>query len=209
MTYLKTLAYIGAACTVAIICIALFALRYVDTTRDLLLDGSQSAQDTKFISNVNLMPESKSNNPLSWTLSMWVNVDDWDYRYNDDKYLIRWDNSEMWFVRESSTLRIAVPLHNGTIDTVDIENFDIQKWNHICIILENRYLDCWINGELVRSIHLANVPRVYTESSLSITPYGGYRGKIANVKVYNRPLKQKSYFYANTIDFLFKAGHTW
>lgn len=203
----KTLLYIGIA-VLAIVCLVVFlAIRYVDFSRDFLLDGIQDARDNKYLPNVNLMPNPRSNQPISWSISFWMYVDDWDYRYNEDKYVIRWDNSEMWLVRESNILRIAVPLHNDSIDTLDIPGIDTQKWNHVCVVLENRYLDCWINGELRRSIHLSNVPRVKVNTALYITPYGGFRGKISSVKMYNRPLKQYSYIYANTISTLYRSGH--
>lgn len=203
----KTLFYIGAAVFVTILTVVVMAYRYVDNSRDFLLDGVQDAQDHKYIADVYLQSTPKHNHPLCWSLSFWMFIEDWDYRYNQDKYVVRWDNSEMWLVRQSNILRVAVPLHNGTIDTVDIPNMDAQKWNHVCIVLENRYIDCWVNGKLRQSMHLTNVPRVNVNSGFYITPYGGFRGKISSIKLYSRPLKQYSYFYANTIDNLYRSGH--
>lgn len=191
--------------TFILICIAIFALRYVDTSRNLILDSSKNAEYNTFIPNIYLPKIKGKNYPLSWTINFWINIKEWDYRFHEDKYIIKWDNAEIWLSEGKNSMQIAIPLQNDSYDVLEIPNIESQKWINICFILDNRYIDCWIDGKLIKSKHLDNVPLVLLNSSLNITPYGGFRGKIGSVKVYNRPLKEKSYFYVNTIQHLYRS----
>lgn len=198
---------LGIICWLIFACVAIFAWRYIDNSLDVILDASQSAENAKYRASINMVPSKKSNHPLSWSLNFWLNVKDWSYRYGEGKYIIKWDNAEVWFSERKNDMNIAIPLLNGRVDTLTVTNISSQTWNNVCIILDNRYLDVWINNELIVSKHLSNVPQVLQYSSMYVTPYGGFRGRMSKVKLYNRPLKQISYFYANTIQNLYKNGH--
>ena len=61
----------------------------------------------------------------------------------------------------SSTLKYTISDNNVTQTTTHtiMENFPLQKWVHIIVSVDNEFVDCYVDGKLVRSA------RVYTPGS--------------------------------------------
>jgi hypothetical protein len=66
------------------------------------------------------------------------------------------------------------------------ENFALQKWNHFVINYSGRYLDVFLNGELVKS-NIKVVPHMNLDSLVSGTE-GGIYGGLCNIVYYKKPL---------------------
>tara|TARA_Y100000389_G_scaffold87057_1_gene83678 strand:- start:191 stop:988 length:798 start_codon:yes stop_codon:yes gene_type:complete len=79
---------------------------------------------------------------------------------------------------------VACPV--GTPKDLKIENVNIQKWVNIIVTFNNRTLDVYINGKLVKSKPFNNViinGGEYPHDVL-ITPDGGFGGFISKVQYY-------------------------
>jgi hypothetical protein len=70
----------------------------------------------------------------------------------------------------------------------DIINLPIQRWVHVGVVLWNRTTDIYLNGKLRRSCILKGVPKVPWGSDLYQTQNGGFAGKIAQLRYFNRAL---------------------
>lgn len=73
----------------------------------------------------------------------------------------------------------------GKSQSVTIENINIQKWVNILVTFNNRTLDVYINGKLIKSKPFNNV--VLTgelNEDISITPDGGFGGFISKVQYF-------------------------
>lgn len=73
----------------------------------------------------------------------------------------------------------------GDIQTITIENVNIQKWVNILVTFNNRTLDVYMNGKLIKSKPFNNV--ILTNeltSDISITPNSGFGGFISKVQFF-------------------------
>jgi hypothetical protein len=71
-------------------------------------------------------------------------------------------------------------------DTVQVAGATLQRWNQYIIAMEGRSVDIYINGKLIQSAILDNVPPS-SQSSVSIVP-GNIMGQIAYVQLWARRL---------------------
>ena len=93
----------------------------------------------------------------------------------------------------------------------NINNITLQKWNNIIIIVNNRYIDVFVNGSLEKSVHLPTLPN-YSRNILNVCSNGGYKGYISNLRFYNYALNLLNInyiglvgpFMPNFTNFLFK-----
>lgn len=86
-----------------------------------------------------------------------------------------------------NTINIEFLMMNGLKDKMVIGGIPLQKWLSISIVLEQRNLDVFINGTLMGSLLLSNMP-VYETHPLYICPNGGFLGYISKFQYYNRTL---------------------
>jgi hypothetical protein len=73
------------------------------------------------------------------------------------------------------------------------ENFALQRWNHFVINYSGRYLDVFLNGELVKS-NIKVVPHMNLDSLVSGSENGIYGG-LCNIVYYNKPLTITKIYY--------------
>lgn len=69
---------------------------------------------------------------------------------------------------------------------VIIPRFTLQRWNQLTLTLEGRTLDVYVNGKLMTSAHLSNVPPQGT-ASITVVPEN-VMGTVALAQVWNRRL---------------------
>ena len=70
----------------------------------------------------------------------------------------------------------------------DVVQLPIQRWVHVAVTLWNRTADVYINGKLNRSCILENVPKINYKHNLYVLQNGGFNGKLAQLRYYNRAL---------------------
>lgn len=86
----------------------------------------------------------------------------------------------------------------------DLVELPIQRWSHVVVTLWNRTTDIYLNGKLVRSCILKNVPKIPHSDPLYICQDGGYDGRFAQLRYFNRALN------ADQIYKLYRKGpSTW
>lgn len=115
---------------------------------------------------------SSRNSPsLSFTISFWMYVSNWDYRFDEPKAIFikgTWQDGGlndaapgMWLDRKLNRLIVATNTwgdSNGKLEFCDIDNIPLQKWVNVVYVLDNRVVDIYINGKLERSCVLTGVP---------------------------------------------------
>jgi hypothetical protein len=72
-------------------------------------------------------------------------------------------------------------------ETITLPRIPLQKWSQVAMVFEGRTADLFINGQLVKSDSLNNVPPAGA-SSITIVP-GNMHGQVAYVQLWNRRLK--------------------
>ena len=89
--------------------------------------------------------------------------------------------------KNKNTLIIRYSLLNGKVDKITINHIPLQKWINVCVILDQRNLDVFLNSKLYASLKLSNIP-VYEKKNLFITPHGGFLGTISKFQYFNRQI---------------------
>jgi len=89
----------------------------------------------------------------------------------------------------------------GSFQTIDIPTLYIAKWNQISITVEGRSIDIYVNGNLVTSSLLENVPWSQF-SGLLLNKSPDFEGQVGLIQVWpeRRTMKQLSENYQRNID---------
>lgn len=82
----------------------------------------------------------------------------------------------------------------------DLVEIPIQRWSHVVVTLWNRTTDIYLNGKLVRSCILDNVPKIPHGDPLYVTQNGGFDGQLSHLRYFNRALN------ADEIYSIFQSG---
>ena len=75
-----------------------------------------------------------------------------------------------------------------------ITNFPIQSWVNLILSINGRTVDVYLDGKLVRTCLLPNIPKTIPDSNLKITPNGGFSGWTSKFQYWNKALNpQQAY----------------
>jgi hypothetical protein len=66
---------------------------------------------------------------------------------------------------------------------IDISNIPFKKWFHVCIRLENKSLDVYINGIITKRHTMISVPK-QNYNDINICQNGGFSGKLSSFRYY-------------------------
>jgi len=180
---------------VIIVVLLIIVINYI--TKDVYtLTGLISAKTMQQIAALDLAYSSTSGNTANFTYSIWLFIDDWNYRYGEPKTIFgrmalgKGETQHCPSVALDSTLNnIVVSLavyqvldelpNTGTnfvIHTCGISNIPIQKWCNFFISVYGRTLDLYLDGKLVRTCVLPGVANIDSNAPVYITPIGGFSG---------------------------------
>ena len=122
----------------------------------------------------------------NYTYSIWMYINDWDYRYGEQKIVFgKTDGSKKpspSVVLDSTINDILVKIAVGkgsTIVTTRIQNVPLQSWFNVIVSVNTRVVDLYLDGKLVRTQLLSDVPSTPTTSPIHLTPDGGFSGQTA------------------------------
>jgi hypothetical protein len=71
--------------------------------------------------------------------------------------------------------------------TLTIPNFLTSRWNQLAFTVEGRTIDCYLNGALVTSTLLPDVPRS-VPTQITLYPMAGFTGQLGYVQIWPRRL---------------------
>lgn len=91
--------------------------------------------------------------------------------------------------------------HNSTIGPIPqaphactINNFPLQRWVNLIVSLNNRTLDVYLNGKLVRTCILPAPGQIDPDAPVLLTPDGGFKGWTSNTQYFPNGLNpQEAY----------------
>lgn len=138
-----------------------------------------------------------------YTYSIWVYINSWSTGYGQQKVIFeRKDgngNVSPQVVLDPNINNVivncAVYNENGgaaQIHPCTLENVPIQKWTNILVTINNRALDLYLDGKLVRTCILPGVPMVNPQTPLALCPGNmGFSGFISNFKYYSRTVNPR------------------
>jgi hypothetical protein len=136
------------------------------------------------------LPESGS---VNYSYSIWIYIDDWGYQYGKEKIILLRGTMGALFTPAISLM----PTDNTAVITVTTEeepfecvvpNIPLQKWTNLIVSLNNKSLDCYVNGKLVKTCVLPTVSVVKSDSAVYLTPNGGFSGYTNRLQYWNTPI---------------------
>jgi hypothetical protein len=72
-------------------------------------------------------------------------------------------------------------------ETIDVNNIPINQWFNLMIRLENKIMDIYINGAIVKRLAFTNVPK-QNYDSVFVCGNGGFSGELSDLRYFNRSL---------------------
>jgi hypothetical protein len=164
--------------------------------------------------------EDKQLTSSEFSMSFWMYIADWSWNYGKYKHVFHiGSNSD---INEGNIMCRLHPTVNKLIVSANVYpdslrssgvymtsqinetqknesinvNIPTQKWVNVVISAQDRYLDLYINGELVVSKMLSGVLKNIPMKKAYLVKYGGFKGRIGRVKISNRMVHAES-IYSN------------
>jgi len=118
---------------------------------------------------------------VNYSFSVWIYVDEWNYNYGKEKIIFLRGSLGSLFSPSLSLM----PTDNNLVITMStkdepfecvVPNIPLQKWTNLIVSLNNKSLDSYVNGKLVKTCMLPDLPVVNGDSSVYLTPNGGFSG---------------------------------
>uniref|UniRef100_A0A6C0I8V1 Concanavalin A-like lectin/glucanase domain-containing protein n=1 Tax=viral metagenome TaxID=1070528 RepID=A0A6C0I8V1_9ZZZZ len=182
------------------------------------LTGLTSGQTMQTITATSLTTSSNSGNTSNFSYSIWMYIDDWNYRYGEEKVVFGRMNTGANKKLEPCPSVVLGALENNIVvslsvfpglDTVpstdtsttnsivhrcEVANVPIQKWVNLLVSTYGRSMDIYIDGKLVRTCVLPGVAKIDQTAPIYVTPNGGFSGWTAKFQYWSEPCDpQKAY----------------
>jgi len=127
---------------------------------------------------------------VNFSYSVWVYIDDWSYRYGSEKIIFCRGNTKVMPgvllapIENNLTIKMAM---TGTDEmfSCNVKDIPIQKWTNLIVSLNNRSLDTYVNGKLVKTCILPSPAYVDDTSSIYLTPLTGFSGFTSRFNYWN------------------------
>jgi len=196
------MSFITILLIIAIIVILYYLIVSFTSTSNTLSVSLAPANQMKTIDSKTLPKTGNGASASNFTYSVWFYINDWNYRYGEPKVVFgRMGQSgttpnpttgvsgtnpcplvTLGALNNDLTISLSVfptstsgpsqsLVHNCTI-----QNVPIQNWVNLLISTYGNVLDVYLDGKLVRTCVLPGVVNVNTNSSVYLTPNGGFSG---------------------------------
>tara|TARA_Y100000389_G_C17463960_1_gene523962 strand:- start:36 stop:803 length:768 start_codon:yes stop_codon:yes gene_type:complete len=186
---------------IAVILIVLYLIYkyYKSNKKDKTLVKSHNAKQMKMI-NGGSLPKNRN---TDYTFSIWYYVDDWNYKFGEPKIIfgrMDSDNSpapSVLFAPNNNNIHVTLAVYpnkkstQSNTYTCKLENVPLQKWTNLIITTENRALDIYLDGKLVKTCVMPGVPKVANASNILLTPNGGFSGYTNSFKYFSYSVNPK------------------
>ena len=179
-----------------------------------LIKGSKNAknshvipQDPKNENAVTLYRSDGEDGGMQFTYTFWFVIENMEHRYGKWKHIFHKGNKTSFPNRApgvfidpaKNSIRIYMNTFKDPNEHVDIENIPVKRWVHMAVILENKYLDIYVNGFLRKRHELSSVAK-QNFGDVWVNMYGGFEGYLSKLRYYRRALKY------NEIESIVKEG---
>ena len=168
-------------------------------------DNSTTIDSSKLASNVALS---------SYTYSIWIYVKDWNLRYGYKKIIFeRIGNIQMYLGKTENDIHANIAKgaegsevgeSNGfdsdstRAPNVSIRNIPLQRWVHVMVSVEDKAVDMYLNGKLVKTTMISGpINQEYNNNPIHLFPTdatttggdtAGFSGYVSNFKFWPDPI---------------------
>jgi hypothetical protein len=197
----------------AIIYIAMDKISYYKSLRPILTTPIIAANTGVRIRS-NDFPTIIFGSGVKFSISMWMYVNNVNFNRDSKKNIFQKGKFKIYLEGNANDLCIDIPVYpvksetnTYTMETLRFEDFPLQKWVNLSVVVDSRTVDLWLNGRLYQSIQLENL--VYFNSLDDVYfvsdtqepgTKGGYDGFISRVYYFDHALSR------NEVNELFNRG---
>ena len=199
---------------IAVIVLIFFILKYMFSTSNTLEGNLRNGQAVTKIDGKNLPGGGLSTN---YAFSTWFYVNDWTYKYGNPKILFarsNLNNNEPMAASiktskpspcvalgdTENTIHVYVSCFspNTEPDDIVVKNITIQKWVNLSISINEKTLDVYLDGKLVKTQILTGTAKV-SPNDVYLTPNGGFDGWTSKFLYFEKPMnpQQAQNIYAD------------
>lgn len=176
-----------------IVVILIYSYFFEDNRESKLSRSVRDATTMKIISAKDFASSTNTN----YTYSIWFYVKDWNYRFGEPKIIFgRTDNNNdpapsVILTPSLNNINVSLAVYptkesqQAQIHTCTLNNVPLQTWANLIMTINNRALDLYLDGKLVRTCILPGVPKVVSSSNVLLTPDGGFSGNTADFRYLN------------------------
>jgi hypothetical protein len=161
-------------------------------------------------------------NSTNFTFSIWLYINDWNYKYGELKTVFGRMNSASTTTEASvygisgtgpsplvtlnpvaNNLDVFMSTFSGSVAAASknkaphkcsVPNIPIQKWVNLLISVYGKTMDVYLDGKLVKTCLLSGVPNVNKDANIYITPNGGFSGYTSKMQYFSHaPDPQTAY----------------
>ena len=183
--------FIGTAVIAFLYCTYMKIKEYSSKSRNepLLIPYAHYGKKRLVIKSNKLKMSDKN---YEYSMSFWFRINNWNYRYGSKKILLNRNQSpEIYLDNFKPRLILNQAVYSpeseskGRTERIIIDAVPIQKWVHFFMIIRNKRVSIFLNGELVKGYVLTHMPWMKKEKMV-ISDNEGFDGIIAHLKYYNR-----------------------
>ena len=126
---------------------------------------------------------------LEFSYSMWIFIDNWEYKYGSWKHILHQGSESSWPNRapgiylhpKKNSIRVHMNTFKNVAEYADIDNIPLNKWFHLAVGVRQRNMDLFINGNLVKRQSLKGIPK-QNYGNVFINAWRGFSGYLSRVK---------------------------
>lgn len=198
---------------ILVILIVLYRYFFTDPTiNSLVSTGSAKSKVVKQANELTGNAES-----ADFTYSVWIFVKDWSYKLGEKKSIIKRVGTggtevcpEIRLSESKNNLEIVMQVYSNTggssgeasqlSEICQVSNIPLQKWTHVLVSTNNRALDTYIDGKLVKTCLLEGPPKINGQAPITVcgaetgSDKNGFEGYVAKVKYYSRTLNPREVY---------------
>lgn len=160
--------------------------------KETTLVTTQDARKLKVI-NASTLPSSSTSD---YSYSIWFYINDWNYRFGESKVIFgRVDKNNdpspsVTLAPSVNDLNVTMNVYpnddttarGSNLFTCSIKDVPLQKWTNLILSLNNRAMDLYLDGKLVKTCIMPGVPKMNPNANVIVSPDGGFSGFISNFK---------------------------
>lgn len=171
-------------------------------------DGKIVPQDPKNTTSIPVMRSNNQKTGVEFTWSVWLNIrtsvaavpyqhifnkGDTNYAKVGNMGTAAVNNGPGLYLTQGNGGENTIHVIMDTVDVtvgpqiIDIPGIPYNQWVNVCIRMENKLLDVYVNGVITDRATLLAVPK-QNYMDINVSQNGGFSGKLSNLRYYNYAL---------------------
>jgi len=171
-------------------------------TSTTLSSSIKPAVESRLIEAKDLDSSGAGSSSTNFSYSIWIYVDEWNYRLADRKIIFGRKKSPeanpcpmVSLTPVDNNLEVKLNVfsdetgndNNYVIYTNELNNIPIQRWTNILVSVYGRTMDIYVDGKLTKTSVMPGTANISPNAPVYLTPDGGFSGWTSKFAYYASP----------------------